>query len=701
MKALIWKELRENWKWAGLAALVLGVAMYQGMTHVESGWGDWEGYDSSNGATVMRKQFLIVTAFGFPTLGLLLGFVQILPELRRDRWAALLHRPVGRSEFFFSKVVPGCLLYAFAGLVPFALMAWYAATPGNFAVPFVPEMLRPGLADFATGLAYYFAAIGVALNRQGWKLVGVFLPAAAIFLSTQVLATPHFWAALSGAIAMTLLLMLAAWGIFLSPYEAGMRPRLLAAASAIAVVYGAFGIGGGVKAVLLEVIPSRPNESVRYMVMRDVGPVRVEYVGRQRVNVTAFDGSPLDDSRNLLESVRRKGIYLNRVSHYVGDSHGWEPRSYPQDYRDTSTYLFSSLGYQYPEPVKWFFIRKYGEWVGFRKQDRVAFAWFDGYEFAATRQDLEGRKWEGRTAQMGGDSLLLFEPRSLRVADLQKKQIDGISPEGGEPYSGFTQADSGSVLDSKRYLVVGTPTQLDLFDEDRKPLGFVAYTQDVGRLGRISVGGIDAERFMVQYDPSTWIPYREARTISSVLEEVNLDGEVLASYELKPLPPARRFTSVTWRVSRVLQSLIVVGWEYGYRKVGSLMGSETMQSELSRKFDWERPALWRQLAWMTGISAVLAGVTFGLGVRWRLPMKRAIAWALLALGFNVGGFVAFLLATDRMLVLACPSCGKRRRVDRSTCNGCGADWERPPESEMEIILHDDGRAIRQPEGDLK
>jgi len=552
MKALIWKELRENWKWAGLGAVLLGIAMYQAFFPDSRVFGATAGYDQSNGGTLVRKQFLLVTTFGFPVLGLLLGFLQLVPELRRDRWAALLHRPVRRTDVFLSKILAGTLLYLVGAGVPFGVMVGYVATPGSFAVPFLPGMIRPGLADLLTGFAYYFAAVAICLNRQGWRFAGVFLLGATIFLSTQVLDTRHFWAAVAGATSMTLLLFLAAWGAALGPHGLGIRPAVLAIAYAVAVVFGAFGAGSAIKAVLLEVIPSRENEWVSYSVVRDIGPVRVEYVGGQRVEVTGFDGRPIPDSLALLERVRRDRVGLNHVSSYVGDSHGWKPRTFPPDYRNTATYFQSSMSFQYPEREQWYFLVPDREWVGFRQSNRKAFSWFDGTTFADAHEGLAGAKWEGRSTRADGQGvLLLYEPTSLGTVDLQSRRIDQIAQAGDEPFTGFTTVyvSNSDPSRSRHIVALGLVDQLVVFDEDWSEIGRLPYTQDVGRLGKISLGMIDEQRFMVRYDPSDWIPNKEARGMPSILEEVNTQGEVLASYELEPLPRPRRFTSVTWKVS--------------------------------------------------------------------------------------------------------------------------------------------------------
>ena len=62
------------------------------------------------------------------------------------------------------------------GLVPLCVgdraavsfSVWQVATPGHFAIPFVPGLAVPGLADICIGVVYYFAALALALQRDKW-----------------------------------------------------------------------------------------------------------------------------------------------------------------------------------------------------------------------------------------------------------------------------------------------------------------------------------------------------------------------------------------------------------------------------------------------------------------------------------------------------------------------------------------------------
>src|SRR4051812_31825396 len=99
MKTLIWKELRENGKWAVLALAGLLIAEISALSSGQ----EPNGFDTT-GITLCSNTFLLVSSFGCMVIGAALGALQILPERRRDQWASLLHRPVSRQTIFLGKV---------------------------------------------------------------------------------------------------------------------------------------------------------------------------------------------------------------------------------------------------------------------------------------------------------------------------------------------------------------------------------------------------------------------------------------------------------------------------------------------------------------------------------------------------------------------------------------------------------------------
>src|ERR1700722_2553314 len=163
MKTIIWKELRENLKWAVLACLCLALAEIYTLSDQRD-----NGRDIYNNLTLCSSAFLMVTSFGCSLIGAALAAIQILPELRKDQWAALLHRPVPRSTIFFGKVSAGLLLYFPAAALPLLASVAYAAAPGQFPGPLVPGMILPAASDLFLGMAFYFGALLLSLHRGPW-----------------------------------------------------------------------------------------------------------------------------------------------------------------------------------------------------------------------------------------------------------------------------------------------------------------------------------------------------------------------------------------------------------------------------------------------------------------------------------------------------------------------------------------------------
>jgi ABC-type transport system involved in multi-copper enzyme maturation permease subunit len=101
VRAIIWKEWRENFKWAVLGALAIGLAMV-----LSRSMGEWVVFGQGD-ASICSASFLMVTVIGSAAVGAVLGFLQVVLELHRDQWGFLLHRPITRTSIFLGKVVGG------------------------------------------------------------------------------------------------------------------------------------------------------------------------------------------------------------------------------------------------------------------------------------------------------------------------------------------------------------------------------------------------------------------------------------------------------------------------------------------------------------------------------------------------------------------------------------------------------------------
>jgi ABC-type transport system involved in multi-copper enzyme maturation permease subunit len=153
---MLWKEWRENAKWAVLALLAFGLATAYMVSQNSI---DYNYYNAS-----ILSRVTPLTTFLAPLLATMLGLLQVASELRRDQWAFLVHRPVSRSTIFLGKAVAGVTLYLLAMSLPMLLLGLWLATPGNVPAPFTWGMMLPLIADILAGVAFYFAGMLTALR---------------------------------------------------------------------------------------------------------------------------------------------------------------------------------------------------------------------------------------------------------------------------------------------------------------------------------------------------------------------------------------------------------------------------------------------------------------------------------------------------------------------------------------------------------
>jgi len=201
MKVWIWKEIRQNWTWALLTALVLGGALaYSLMGHTSE--------------SLCDRGFLTVTTFGFAFTGAGLACLQLLPELRRDDWAFLIHRPVSPWRILCAKIAAGFLLYGLATLPPLACVSLWASRPGFAAMPFYWELTLAPLADLLMGIPFYFATMLMILKPGRWYGTRLLSLGLAVLVATWVHLAPDFSLALVLIVFASAMLLAVLKGVF-------------------------------------------------------------------------------------------------------------------------------------------------------------------------------------------------------------------------------------------------------------------------------------------------------------------------------------------------------------------------------------------------------------------------------------------------------------------------------------------------------
>jgi len=684
MSALIWKELRENFKWALLAMLVLGTAELGGLC-----MGSDADYFYNHGITLCRESFLLVTTFGPPAIGFLLGCLQIIPELNRDRWAALLHRPIPWGTLFFGKAIAGILLYLVAAGVPYLGCVWLAATPGHFAEPFVPGLMLPGIADLITGLVYYFAALLAALQygRVAFRVLPLF---AAVHLTFFVQRATDFNDAVWAAVWMTVALGIAGWGAIYSREQLRGRPWLSQLALLIVSFYGLCGLTDFARLIV------RPGDDYSFTgsqyVLNDEGrPLRLNYQRGVLVSAQETDGSTPSDPKYKPDRVRNHIRYLNSASSYIGDSHGVQRFRKDSHYRSSYNYLHPGGSFPQPQPEQWFFIVEPRILVGISTPRKTIAAILDARGFQPPGATPVPFAANVEIQSMGQDSDLLVGPDNLRFADLARRTVADIPLPIPSPIYGVCSAwANDDVSTNLQITAISLRTAMAVYDnKDQHLMATLPYHRDVERWGQIEVTlNSQGDRFYLWYKPTLWISRKEREGMPDYLDEMTAQGEVVHSYTLPPLPRTPSQQTRDEYLSLRLQSPAFFFGTLLYQKVGALLGSHRLRVGLDARFAENRISQTREAATLIPIfSLVCAGITLAWARRAHFSWAQAATWAGLALALNIAGLLLFRFVADWPRVVPCAACRCPRPIERQTCPHCADHWPAPASNGTEIFDH--------------
>lgn len=681
MKAMLWKELRENFKWAMMAMVGLGLAEIYGLYYT-----DPNNYNN-RGITLCNPTFLMATSLGNAVVGLLLGLVQILPEQRRDQWAALLHRPVPRATIYRGKAVAGLLLYLGATIVPFVACVVYASRPGHFAAPFTPRMIFPGVADICAGAMYYFAALFVSLQRGAWwgtRAFGVLAALSGSFVVTSNYLP--FYVVIETAAAMSLALFTAAWGAMLTNGTFAARPWLGRVAALAIVFYGVCAAGAVVGLVWNAFQKPDYYFGSEYILDLDGRPL-VQTTSRDGGRqFKDLDGKPVDDPRLSGGLAYRNMIEMSAVSSYVGNPHDLPvTQQIPWGYRASENYCMTLQVFTQVNNEAWYYLNHERLFEGFNSMSRapVGSIGQDGFAPGLARAQPFREKlgastnFQMNTAMRFGDTVYFLDvgERTARPI-LTAPGISGVA----------NLSSYGDDPTLRNLAAVALPDRLDVVDKTGTIVAALPYQHDMEQWGALIIGAKSAQGpLFLESTPSEWISWEKRRTMPSYLEQFDLQGHVVKSFTLPPLPvPHFPRTWTQW----VTESLGTPAFFYGsmvYQKAGALLGSKRLAREIHERFH-EGWGYTRDVGTRTtALSFLLAVVALFWARRSEFTWKESWKWAAFVLAFNLAGLITFRLVADWPVRIACPSCQRKRRIDMPTCGPCGAAWPSPARDGTEIV----------------
>ena len=679
MKTLLWKELRENIKWALLAMLAFGAA---------AGYSLFQTTNDSNryqGVTLVNSGFLMVTTFGAPVVALLLGFLQTLPELKADRWAALLHRPTHKATVFWAKVLAGTLLYILAVGIPYALMVWWVATPGNFRAPFIPSMIRPGVVDLFAGLMYYFAALVIALQKRRSLFLRPVPILAALHVSFFTISTPYFHLAMWATAAMSFALLVAAQGTISSRELFHGRSWLGKASLLLVTIYGLFGLGDLLLRGVTAWGSKSASEYYRWELTKSGPPVRFTYKNNQLAAVHLPDGSVPTDPKLQLNRITAETASTNGATQYIGDAHGWKPRVRPEYYRESYSYVGNIEMAQFPEFLWWYYLPKDRYFVAFQYISKKPLYILDAEGFRAASKTPHPFPSDMDWASNQGVKVFP-NANNLTFAFLATQKTKDVPLATREPVFGLAMSWANHEGKSVPIFYAPQLTGISVYKPTGDFIAFLPYSKDVDRWGQITVAtNPTRDQFQIFYEPSVWIERKKRDAMPSFVDNVDTHGVVLKSYELPPLPRDRNELALNTLIQRRTKSLAFFVGQMAYDKIGALAGIPTLVNADRSRWTSGLKVTLESLYWSFGWSILLSITTFIWSRKAGFGIKRIWAWTTFVFLLGIPGILAFRLVSDWPVLAQCAHCKKKRPVDLSLCPHCTSAWPAPQPDGFEIM----------------
>ena len=676
MRAMIWKELRGTALWALAGMLVIAAGFVVALAYTRPG-----PYFGRQNVTFIADLVQMVTIIGAPLVALMIGLVQSLPDSRADRWAMLVHRPVQRSTIFAAKLVAGVPLYLLAVGVPFLVAGWWASRPGSLGSPFVAPMMLPGLADILAGLVYYLAVYLVAMRHDARWIGSRTLPVfAAVLVSIGVVAVPSFAAACLCVVVGVLVMLVATWGAFVGGGEAAALPRPARPALGLCLSVGAAAVVGLAIALPMALFggghtPAPP----RYYMTPQGQFVRIttDATNRQVLEVTDPHGQSVPE---IEQAIQDQG-WRDWQQHRPIAAHLWfEPRDRPLAYYHSyrSEYDRIQTIHHGVDQRVWFV------------HDRRVFEVYDSY----TRQLIarigrNGAAAPGQPATPFPSNMLAYPWRSwgfffadgLHMVDFDNLDVrhlwrppDGTSVIDGSALSYGRRPDEpwssdfyAAVVDNEIYLL--RPPELQAVANDDEP--------DIEPVATLPEP-FDAQRWnwsevFLLRDPDRLVIWQRGRDPTAGPEPVAYfslaDAQRIAEAEL-PLIEAEWTTHPGEYVAFALAppgvAVPAIVLDHIRGRASTLPGAAALSLLLAGA------ALWAAMGWL-------------IPHRYARPRRVAITWAILAGLLGPAALLAMWAMRDWPASQPCPSCGRRRVVDRDTCEHCNAAWPAPVRDGTEIF----------------
>ncbi len=651
MNAILWKEFRENLKWAvvifvGVAgALALGISQPRPL-------GFWIAFAPAT------------TTIGAAAGGLLLGVLQTVFEARRDHWALLVHRPISRRDIFWGKVLVGLSLLYLAVGIPYALAMLWAATPGHLAAPFDHRLALPGIIDILVGSSYYFAGLIIGLRQASWfrgRSLSLGLP---LICSFATYFLPEFWHALLAAIGCAAIMAIAARSNFLAGGSYESQGRLSRFALGLGVLAGIFILYGLGLALIEEISGGRHPSTYSHYVFDSQGrPLRVTYFdgGDRGAEITDLDGKVVATGHRQVGQFQQDQLPTC-----------WLWREMPR-YRGLARYRDAQrILREIPGRLNelWYFTGTDRVVRGYEMRSRRFVGTLSPQGFSPAPQPPLG-SFSGdiqQTAMYEWQSGLLVLPQAVYLVDADARSVHRVMavPAGDEAVA----ATFIRVANSQRK-IVATRKSLCIIDGSGNVLLSTPLAHSIKQYPALQIGWIESSgHYVVIYQMET---YAWRCLKPAPVAEIASDGSVVRSYELPALPPAQMRAGMKVTDAGIPPAIAIFG------------AFVPRDSESAREFGLDWPAFPKILTTALIIGALCAAAAVAFCHRYSFTWLRTGGWAVLALLAGIPGLLLLLALMEWPAMETCPSCARRRMATRQQCEHCSAPFEPPAQDGTEVF----------------
>ena len=659
MKALIRKELRENFKWGVLGFLVWTAVLFIAARSYSMLLRDLEpsrieGLQPLNSLSEQAGWLCSI-------LGLLLGWFQIHNETHHELWAFLVHRPVTRNKIFLAKIIAGLSLYLLAAGLPLLGFVVWVATPGHVAAPFEWSMVLPVASHFLAGLVYYFAGMLTALRKARWYASRGLGIGVALISSGSVVAVDRPWDFFIVFVCLAIL-ALAVWGAFHSSghYETQPRPGKLALIGTLTI--GAAVVLFGLATGLLDTLISNGSFSWSNYVMTKDGVVykQIQRAG-QPAEIVDLNGNRATDPKT------GRTVGPNEFNRRVANSL-WANRYPDKRARSISqrdrwfTYWGENSG------TLWYFWNRYGQLVGYDRMTRRFIGSLGANGFAPGLSTAADPFMMPAYHYAQGFSRTLATTSALYELDLDNRATRVLlRTASDDPIEAFndlvlTMHDWNALVVTRHFVHLLSTDGSVVLKEPYEPLRSrqtdirVFFLEPPGRFALWIAPGFTANAGPEKSPPTqvTWIERNQGVTKRA---------------ELPPLP-WQNPTPRVWEIS--MSSVVPPGLVVALRIFTAPDSAAQIEA---------------RIILISFATAALICVPIGwwFALRYKFSRATRFGWAAFLLLSGVPGLLAFLSVHDWPARVPCPNCKKPRAVDLDQCPHCGSEFPAPEKTGIEIF----------------